>query len=275
MAWERENFSLMQFIQRWGALGIIPSLIDVGIWWFYWRTHANSLYHPMMTILSVSMSQVLLILLYVKRLFWRERWWASQIYYSKGSPLTLTIAIGFIGGGVLGLVAFVLHKLWEAPQFWQKLLFAAAYSPMFILFTLAFTLLAIQDFMDRLDQRVPQPIFVHTHRLLRVVVETAIENLNILDGATAHSNADPERRYEILKVARILENGGIRVFIREYKLAEHPDNASNSLIKTWIESIWHIEADRWGHIRLLQPTDMNIVNEDIGYDPNPTLGAGS
>lgn len=276
MAWERENFSLVQFIQRWGALGLLPSLLDIGIWALYWRLRPNSLYHPMMTVLSVSMSQVLLILLYVKRLFWRERWWASQIYHSKGSPLTLTIALGFIGGGVLGLTSFILYKAWPEPQSWQKLVFAAAYAPMYVLFTLAFTLLAIQDFMDRLDQRVPQPIFVHTHRLLNVVVDMAIKNLHVLNGASVH---DPQgranRRYEVIKVMRLLESGGIRVFIREYKLAERPDKEGNALTQLWSENLWHIEADRWGHVQLLQPTNMAAISEDVGYDLNPTLGAES
>lgn len=275
MAWERENFSLIQFIQRWGALGLIPSLVDVGVWWFYWRVHPNSLYNPIISVLSIGMSQMLLILLYVKRLSWRERWWASQTYHSGGSPITWMMLLGFIGGGVLALISFILHRVWIAPLFWQKLIFAATYAPMYALFTLACTLLAIQDFIDRLDQRVPPPLFVHTHRLLHVVVETAIKNLTVLNGAHARGEADANRRYETLKVKRNLETGGIHVFLREYKLAERPDKTGNDLTWLWSEYLWYIEADRWGHIQLLQPTNIAAISEDVGYDLNPTLGATS
>ncbi len=63
--------------------------------------NGHELHHPVITLCAVGMSQVVLILIYIKRLFWRERWWASQIYNTKNMPLTIAIASAFILGSLL------------------------------------------------------------------------------------------------------------------------------------------------------------------------------
>ncbi len=258
-AWERENFPFHQFISRWGALGVLPSLAALGFWLLFWAQRMPSLHHPMMTLFAVAMSQVVLILLYIKRLFWRERWWASQIYRTRNMPLTASIAGTFVAGSLLGGVSFVLYKLWPnlTPdgKAWAKMGFGIAYALMYVFFTGTFTLVALQDYMDRLDERVPQPLFVHTDHLLRVVVDAAIQNLNILNGKQVRALPEkkgPQRSYEVLEVVRNPDDGGVRVSLREFK--QTAQLAGNSEVRVqWVERIWHIEADMWGRIRVLEP----------------------
>lgn len=267
-AWERESFSMRQFIGRGGALGMLPTLAAIGMWAVYWRVHPRVIYHPLMTILGVAISQIVLVALFVNRLEWHERWWASQIYRSNNSPLPLTIAASFVAGLACTALAFVMFKMWDVdPTVWQKMLFALAYLLMYGLFTASATLMGMQDYMARLNQRVPQPIFVHIHRLLRVVVETAIKSLMILNGANtvAPNVGRPNRRYEMVEVLRQNEGGGIHTVIREYKLVERPDPATGELHARWDEVLWYIEADQWGHIRVLEPTDMVVVAENAAH----------
>jgi hypothetical protein len=205
------------------------------------------------------MSQVVLILIYVKRLFWRERWWASQIYNTKNMPLTIAIASAFILGSLSGTVSFILYKVWPVVEIWRpwvKAAFAGTYASMYVCFTAALTLVAIQDYMDLLESRVPQPIFVHTDRLLQVVVEAAIQSLSVLNGKEPHQYAvhhkDTNRTYEVLEVARNPDDGGIRVLLYECKRVSRPNGDADTKIK-WLERVWHIEADLWGRVRSLEP----------------------
>jgi hypothetical protein len=258
-AWERENFPLHEFVKRWGALGLLPSFVALGLWILFWVRNAHPLHHPVITLFAVGMAQVVLILIYVKRLFWRERWWASQIYNTKNMPLTIAIASTFVLGSLLGAISFVLYKVWPVVEIWRpwvKAAFAGAYASTYVCFTAALTLVAIQDYMDLLESRVPQPIFVHTDRLLQVVVEAAIQSLSVLNGKEPHQHAvyrkDTNRTYEILEVTRNSEDGGIRVLLYECKRVSRPNGDADTKIK-WLERVWHIEADLWGRVRSLEP----------------------
>ena len=121
------------------------------------------------------------------------------------------------------------------------------------LVTAGFTLLAIEDYLSQLEERVPQPIFADTEKLLHVVLDAAIRTLNLLDGTEIQTpDAPPEhirdRTYEVLEASRVPENGGIVILLREYKPSAEP-NAQDK----WVHDIWHIEADRWGRIQVLRP----------------------
>ena len=252
--WEQENFSLNQFMFKGGAVGLLPSLVALALWLTFWSPKGASLHHPLDTLFSVGMSQLVIIILYIKRLFWRERWWASQIYRVAYPPMVLAIGGTFTGAVILAALSFVLYKVWDSPSYWEKLLFGVVYGLSYVLLTASLTLLALHDYADRLDQRVPQPIFVHTERLLRVAVETAIQSLNVLNGADvqevgAHKGSD--RSYEILEVIRNSDDGGIRVLLREFKLDPVLHGGARGK-ESWVERAWRIEADQWGRTHSLQ-----------------------
>lgn len=248
-AWERERFSLAQFMSRWGALALAPSAGALLLWWLFWMPKGESLHSLGMALVALASSQLVLILLYIKHLFWRERWWAAQVYRVRLVSLPVAIGSTFIAGGVCAVAAFAILRTAGEPEVWQwwhKPLFGVTYSLAFPWFTATLTLMAIQDYLNRLDERVPQPLFVHTHRLLRVVLETAIKNLRVLD----NGEAALQRQYEVVEVVRLPDDGGIQVVLRELR--------PNLLLVAgeearWIEKIWYIQADCWGRVQSLQP----------------------
>ena len=61
----------------------------------------------------------------------------------------------------------------------NKALFGAVYLPSYILLTVCATLVVIHMYISRLERYVPQPIFMDYQRLLRVVVESVIETVNL------------------------------------------------------------------------------------------------
>ena len=248
--WEQENFSLVEFVKRWGALGLLPSL-GAGFVLLLWWSNATFIHH-LMTISGIALSQLIIILLYVQRLVWREHRWATQIYDAKFHSLPSLIGMMFLAGGALSAVIIVMQQRWENPAIGYQLVFAGSYVVMLALFTAGFTFLAIQDYLNRLEERVPQPIFANTEKLLRVVLDAAIRTLNLLDGAESQAqNTRPERgmdrTYEVIEASRVPENGGIDILLREYKPSTGPGP------QEWVQETWHIGADRWGRIQVLQP----------------------
>ncbi|NBD34472.1 MAG: hypothetical protein GVY30_00555 [Chloroflexi bacterium] len=249
--WEREDFSLVEFIKRWGALGLLPSLGAVLAFPLLWLPNATTL-HYLMTAFSIGLSQLIIILLYIQRLLWREHNWATQIYDAKFYSLPSLIGMMFFAGSVLSAVVIVIQQRWDAPSTLDKLFFAVSYVGMMGVFTAGFTLLAIQDYLNQLEERVPQPIFADMEKLLHVVLDAAIRTLNLLDGTEIQSHTDAgritDRTYEVLEASRVPENGGIVILLHEYKPAAEPDTQGK-----WAHETWHIEADRWGRIQTLQP----------------------
>jgi len=257
VAWEQESFSLIQFIRRWGVLGLVPSLAALVLWWaVLWVYVEKPLVHPLTTAASILFSQLVLILLYVNRLFWRERWWATQVYRTAYPPLTLAIGGTAAISVILGVVSAVLYHRWKVTaDFWKQLIFASAYVPTYMFATASLTLLAIHDYLDRLDQRVPPPIFVHTERLLRVAVEAALQGLSVLNGKQGAAAADSDghmRGYQILEVVRIPETGGIRVLLRRSLRPAQPAAGDSPQLQP-DDKTWSIEADRWGRLQSLRP----------------------
>ncbi len=250
IVWEQENFSLVEFMKRWGALGLLPSL-GAGLVLLLWLSNATTI-HYLMTVFGVALSQLIIILLYVQRLLWREHKWATQIYDAKFRSLPYLIGMMFLAGGLLSVAVFIMQQSWEDPTIVYQLFFAGSYVTMLALFTAGFTFLAIQDYLNQLEERVPQPIFANTEKLLQVVLDATIRTLNLLDGREGQvSNTHPERvmdrTYEVMEVSRISENGGIDVLLHEYKPFAGPGPQERE------REMWRIQADRWGRIQVLQP----------------------
>ncbi len=249
--WEREDFPLVEFIKRWGALGLLPSLGAILAFLLIWLPNTTTMHYLMMAF-GIGLSQLVIILLYIQRLVWREHKWATQIYEAKFYSLPFLIGMMFFAGGVLSTIVLVMHQRGDTQSMLYKLIFAGSYVGMMGLLTAGFTFLAIQDYLNQLEERVPQPIFADMENLLHVVLDAAIRTLNLLEGTDIHSHADAERitdrTYEVLEASRVPENGGIVILLHEYKPAAEPDTQGK-----WSHETWHIEADRWGRIQTLQP----------------------
>lgn len=253
--WERESTTLRLFILKGGFVGLLPCGLAIGMLYF-WAHHENSLYYyPILTAICLGISLLVFCVLYIKRLFWWERWWASQVYRAAPIPIVATMTIsGVLGIGLAALWVF-LYLSWGKPgDLLHKGIFAAIYVVSYVCLVTALTLLVIHRYISRLEQHAPQPIFVDTGRLLMVVVEAAIQSLNLSSKFNTQRETDFGKNsvYETLEVQRIPENGGILALIRECRPVPHLD-ATGQVDIEWQEMLWHIQADRWGHIQLIKP----------------------
>ena len=195
---------------------------------------------------------------------WRERSWACQIYATARPYESLVVLVpgSFAGGIAMAIASFVLYKLWKPPSeveltwFVKQLIFGAFYAPTYVLFTVSLMLLAVQDYVGRLNQLVPPPIFAHTERLLRVTLDTAIQSLSILEGREAGgtlAQRDQEISYDILEIVRVPGNGGIRVLLRISRQPVSQPGYDPGADAQRVPNLWRIEADRWGRVQSVTP----------------------
>ncbi|MFP4344274.1 MAG: zinc ribbon domain-containing protein [Anaerolineales bacterium] len=254
--WEEESLTLTEFILQGGSVGLLPSLLALVIWIFVWELLGTTVHHPLTTLVSISLSLLTFMILYIKRLYWRERWWASQVYNVTAPSLVTTIVIAFVAGLFLSVVSFVLYQEIQSPvNYLQRLLFSLAYAPIYICFTIALTLFVVQSYGERLDERVPPPIFADTNRLLHVVVEGAIQSLNMADEdedlVGRWAAEEEEEDYEVKEVVRSPHTGGISVLLQERKRL-CPDGAEREGEVEGEVTVWRVDADRWGRLQAVR-----------------------
>lgn len=257
-AWERESLSLLEFIAiRGGFAGLLPAVVAACVWLLvFWRAE-DSLHHPIASIASIALSLLVLLALFFQHDSLRERGWASQVY--RVSPVLSWIGAGSIPVGILStLIAFTLYKTWETPtHFLQKLLFAGVYSLVYVSFTAGLTFMVLQAYVSKLNQRVPQPIFVHTGRLLEIVLQDAYEDLKDRKAPeenrqSVQADGEKHRSFEVVRVTRNRDDGSIQAVVRECKFVWRVDQG-RSFKDKWKEETWIIDADKWGRIRSLEP----------------------
>ena len=173
----RDNFPMF-------VLGLLPSLAALAVWAFFWSPKGKSLHHPVISLVSIALSQLELVMLSMSRRRWRRRSWACQIYATARPYESLAVLIPgfFVGGIAMAIVSFVLYKLWKPPSeveltwFVKQLIFGAFYAQTYVLFTVSLMLLAVHDYAGRLNQLVEQPqhtLYLPDYRLARTPVTNA------------------------------------------------------------------------------------------------------
>ncbi len=271
--WERENITLLEFVfLQGGVLGLLPALGAVGMWLLFWIPREKSLYYyPVLTAAAVGISLLLFCVLYIKRLFWWERWWASQVY--RAAPVSVVASLtvsGLLGMFCSALWAF-LYAAWGKPEgLLAKAFFALVYVLSYVCLTVALTLLFIHRYISRLERHAPQPIFVDTRRLLTVVVDTVTRSVNLAFDFNAQktssptaqplSSSTPTPHYETLAIMRFPENGGILITFRECKPVQYPDE-QGQMREKWMEMLWQVQADRWGRVQSVKPTTLESYRQ--------------
>lgn len=249
--WEQEEMALLEFVlARGGILGLFPAAMALFMLLFFWYPREASLYYyPVLTFASFGVSLLAFFVLYIKRLFWWERWWASQVYRATPVPIVLAIVITALGGIFLFALWVFMYAAWGKPvAYGRKLSFALVYVASYTLLTIALTLLGIQSYVAHLNQYVPQPLFVDTKQLIRVVAESVISSVT---PDTARDDA-ANVTYEVQETQRIPDTGGILVLVRERRYAGHPDE-NGEIKEIWEEILWRVQADRWGRVQIIQP----------------------
>ena len=268
-AWEKEKeeFTLQQFLFKGGFFGLLPSLVAIVLafvfWIAVWSQRQNSIHHPIGSILGIIISLVIFFILFSWRYSLRERAWASEIYHVRGPSLSFIDVSSLLVGTALLVVVFTLYKLWQPPtHFSQKLIFAVVYSLTYASFTVPLTLLPLGSCLTKLNERVPQPIFVHTDRLVDIVLQTAAKSLKDTrvyeentgkDLTSQQASREEVKDFEVIGLNRKPADGSIQVSVKEHESAKPDSDPASGARK--IDRVWVIDADKWGRIRSLKPTN--------------------
>lgn len=183
--------------------------------------------HPLGSVLAIGLSLIVFLILSNKApAFWLSNW-ESEFKAKHGLSIVLIELGAFVAGLAMALLTIVLLKYWiqppAEPEFPEKLIVSLTYSLSFILFTVALTALLINKQARILYRMMPQPVFVDSQRLLKL----------ILDEAAVQLASSSE-----LGITRAERTGdvGMEVYARQRGGKE-----------------WQISADEWGRIRSLKP----------------------
>jgi len=264
-AWEAQDISFVDFIVwEGGILGLLPGAAALFAWLFFWEPRVLSFYYlPVLTLATFLVCVLAVFVLYVKRLFWWERWLASQVYRATPLSIISVISISGVAGVFLASLWVFFYTLWGKPDtFTHKLIFTAVYSLSYVSLTVTITLVAIHTYITRLERFVPQPIFMDTKRLLRVVVEEVIAavNLKFMNSPEYPSSSGLKPIYDVRETLRSPETGGIDVLLRECKRVRHPDG-NGKMQAEWAEMFWRVSADRWGRVHTVKLGAKEVYRE--------------
>lgn len=249
--WEKEDLSLPRFISTGGILGLLPAVVAAILWFFVWNPQEDPIHLPVGSGLGILLSLLVFGTLFSRRYDLREMVWAGEVHRLGGPSLPLIGTGSFLMGLFLMVSAVLLNKLWQPPiYFEEKLIFSLVYGLMYVGFTTGLTLMPLGAYLTRLDKRVPQPIFVHTDRLVEVVLQGAAASLrNRESGQTVEEKM---KDFEVLKVNRNPNDGSIQLSIRDHRPLKSSEHGSPqpTLGKN---QIWDLGADKWGRIQSLTP----------------------
>ena len=256
-AWTRLDITLSEFILlKGGFLGLLPALLALLLWFRFWDPHEKSLYYyPVLTLASFGISVLLFFVIYTYRLVWWEQAWAAQVYRVRRVPINLLMTVAVLAGTFLLALWVLLYAAAGKPEeLLGQGIFAFVYVSSYVCWTMALTLGTVRYYIDFLEKYAPPPIFVNTGRLLQVVVDAAVSDINLpgLAANTPTKCVDTPAVYEVLQTLRIPEDGGIHVLLRECKCVEYP-SADGKNQKKLMEMLWRIQADRWGRVQVLRP----------------------
>jgi len=263
--WDQLDTTLADFIiWEGGILALLPAAGAVLVWLLWFSSDQPHLYFPVLTFVCLGMCALLLFMIYDSRLSWWEQFWAEQIYRKSRISLASWTAITAIGGLFFSPLWVLYYTNEGKPEgFVFKAIFAFIYVLAYVCLTVAIALGVVRAYVERLEKDAPPPIFVNTERLLRVVVDAAIYDINLPrpDGRNLIGFSNPRPVYEVLQTLRIPEDGGIHVLLRECKRVQYPAPDGQMQVK-WMEMLWRVQADRWGRVKILRPGSLEPYSVD-------------
>lgn len=218
-AWERVGAEGNPIARN--PLPYLPALVALIGTVFQWPPHLLG------SILAIALSLIAFFILSAKSPDFRLSGWEREFKSKPGASIVAIELGAFLVGLAMALLTIVLLKYWiqppAEPGFLEKLIVSLTYSLSFVLFTIAVTALLIKRQVAKLNRQAPQPVFVDSQRLLKLVLEEAAKQLDL--------NTAP-------KMTRFERTGdaGIQVFARQRGGAE-----------------WEIRANKWGRVRSINP----------------------
>ena len=184
--------------------------------------------------LAIILCFVIFLFTHALRFSAREYELLRQVRKGRQPSLALMALLAFNMALLMALaVAFVLEAhLAEFPltytQGFTRALMTIFFSLTFVNVTLSAMLMSIRSFARRLNELVPQPIFLKDDLFVEVVIKLAQEKLG---GGT---------RLSLVEMSRT-DGGGIKALVKE-EVKEKEASAQEEEK----EKQWELEADQWG-----------------------------
>ncbi|MFB0536169.1 MAG: hypothetical protein ACETWR_14430 [Anaerolineae bacterium] len=236
----RAKFSDFFLSSVWGLLALgslVLPLVPALLWDTFNTVAAMRVVVP----LAILLCFIIFLFTHALKLSLREYEWLRRIRKGWRLPLSVLSVVAFTLALILGLaVVFVLDT--ERTRGLTRVLLTIAFSLAFVNLTLSAMLMTIRDYARKLDELVPQPIFMHEGRLLRVIVRAAEGKLG---------GDIPLEVQDWMRTA----SGGVRALLTfnsglEERQVKTPGGEEVIIVQE--ERQWEAMADAWGYIAAFQ-----------------------
>jgi hypothetical protein len=234
------RFSNFFFGSVWGLLALVSLVLPL-VPTLLWDTFNTVVAMRVVVPLAILLCFIVFLFTHALKLSLREYEWLRRIKRGWNPPLSVISLVAFTLALILGLaVVFVLDS--ERTRGLERVLLTIAFSLAFVNLTLSAMLMAIRDYALRLDELVPQPIFMHEDRLLRVIVGTAEKKLG------------DDTSLEVQEWRRAA-SGGVRALLTFNSGLEERQVRTSGGLQTIIveeEQQWVAVANAWGQLLSLE-----------------------
>jgi len=244
---------------------IVPLLALVQGAFTHWMPHLIGV------ILAVVLSVVVFFVLQDKAKDFRITKWARPFKKKPGPSLEIIEVGAFLAGLAMALVTIVLIKYWilppAGPSFEEKLITSLTYSLSFVFITVALTALLVKRQVSQLNKFMPQPVFTNTALLLRIVMNSAKKQIDLIGDAKVESveRTDDAGIQVVVSLKRkvtttektgkkkaVTEKQGRRTTVTSTE--EEEEKVSQKEEKGSVAR-WAIKADMWARIRSIDVRD--------------------
>ncbi len=234
------RFDNFFFGSVWGLLALVSLVLPLAPA-LLWDTFNTVAAMRVVVPLAILLCFIIFLFTHALKLSLREYEWLRRIKRGWNPPLSVISLVAFNLALMLGLaVVFVLDS--ERTHGLVRVLLTIAFSLAFVNVTLSAMLMAIRDYARKLDELVPQPIFMHEERLLRVIVGAAEKKL----GDDTSLEVQEWRRPASGGVRALLTfNSGLKE--RQVRTSE---GAQTIIVEE--EQQWEAVANTWGHLISLE-----------------------
>jgi hypothetical protein len=234
------RFSNFFFGSVWGLLALVSLVLPL-VPALLWDTFNTVVAMRVVVPLAILLCFIVFLFTHALKLSLREYEWLRRIKRGWNPPLSVISLVAFTLALILGLaVVFVLDS--ERTRGLERVLLTIAFSLAFVNLTLSAMLMAIRDYALRLDELVPQPIFMHEDRLLRVIVGAAEKKLG------------DDTSLEVQEWRRAA-SGGVRALLTFNSGLEERQVRTSGDAQTIIveeEQQWVAVANAWGQLLSLE-----------------------
>ena len=198
------------------------------------------------TVLAVFLSCLIVFFSYSLKTPFRSYSWSRRVKKGLRPPLILIMVVALVAALALALLFIATYK----DEGSSKLLNSLMYSGIFIFFSLAFALAAALQYVQYLDSemQLPEPIFAHEDRLLRVIIESARQRL------------DNRTRLYLLEMERT-HTSGAKILFAHYSDPEYKTTKDGKIITVQEERKTLVVADEWGNILSLREKGVQRLTE--------------